>query len=90
MYNEDEFNIDDNYKTFEETIFNIPGEKNTDKLHAMTAIEKTMRTSGWFDKCEDGLPKIESFKPIQPSIIQSGKLWQAAISEKIKIYQIHL
>ena len=41
----------------------------------MSSIEKSMRTCGWLDKCEDDLPIVDSLKPIHPSITQPGKLW---------------
>ena len=37
--------------TYEENILSIPGKKKLYKLNAMAAVKRSMRASGWLNKC---------------------------------------
>jgi hypothetical protein len=36
------------------------------RQEAMIVAERIMKSSGWMDECIDGLPDIETLKPLQP------------------------
>jgi len=60
------------------------GKKGKRRNNDMLTAERIMKTAGWLDECEDGLPDIGSPTPIEPEYNQSSKAWRAAVLAKKK------
>jgi hypothetical protein len=70
------------YSDGDDGTFSELGANARNRRDAMLSAERIMKTSGWLDKCEDGLPDVGSLDPVKPSVNQPAKLWRAAVLAK--------
>jgi hypothetical protein len=81
-YSGADFNAEKECDEYEEEPFNVVGKKGKYRREAMALAERTMHISGWLDPCQDGLPDVGCLDPMEPGIMQSGKLWRAVVLAK--------
>src|ERR1700683_3908686 len=67
---------------YDDDISGIIGKKGKHRLNEMLTAERTMKTAGWLDACEDGLPDVGSLDFVPPDINQPSKAWRAAVLAK--------
>lgn len=75
----------DNGEEYDDEIddpLNVPGLRGRARKYEMMTAEKTMKQSGWLDKCVDGSPNVGSLHPIEPKRKQPAKAWRAAVLAK--------
>jgi hypothetical protein len=77
-----DFETQDNSINDDEEHSNVLGLKGQRQKDAVVTAKRIMKLSGWLNKCDDGLPNIDSFTPVEPSINQMGKMWRAAVLAK--------
>ena len=70
------------YSDDDGSAFSELGINARNRRDAMLSAERIMKTSGWLDECEDGLPDVGSLEPVHPSVNQPAKLWRAAVLAK--------
>jgi PIF1-like helicase len=64
---------------YDDDISGIVGRKGKHRLNEMLTAEQTMKTAGWLDACEDGLPDVGCLDPVRPEVNQPSKAWRAAV-----------
>jgi len=64
---------------YDDDISGIVGRKGKHRLNEMLTAERTMKTAGWLDACEDGLPDVGPLDPVRPEVNQPSKAWRAAV-----------
>jgi hypothetical protein len=67
---------------YDDDISGIIGKKGKHRLNEMLTAERTMKTAGWLDACEDGLPDVGSLDFVPPDVNQPSKAWRAAVLAK--------